>query len=150
MISKTHQKIGGYEISADKAISLDPKTDFTGADEGENDSLDNFHVPSKRTLSFRHQFLTPLVVEPQVSFEIASSCPCDAQPVPKRRRFQRRNSKTAKMLSKAMLPVLELDLAGKERSTPSCPEYDEAICIAKDLVRHCKSNRKRAQSMRQS
>lgn len=148
MISKHQQTMNGHEamshISADKALSLDMKTDCrgTGECEAESDSLcENFHLPPKRKLSLGKL---------QVSFEKITTYPYDVpEPAQKRRRFQRRNSKTAQMLSMSMLPVLALDLAGKEEITTSCPEYDEDINIAEDLVRHFQASRKRAQPVGQ-
>ena len=135
------------QIGVTKTLSLDLTTDFT-SHEGELDSAHSLNVLRKRKLPFQPQSNTQLDGKFQVTFEKLKSCPCDfRESTPKRRRFQRRNSKTAKMLSMSMLPGLVLDLPGEETSRPSCAEYDEDISIAEDLVRHFQSSRKRAQSL---
>mmetsp|Transcript_30340 Transcript_30340/g.72701 ORF Transcript_30340/g.72701 Transcript_30340/m.72701 type:complete len:163 (+) Transcript_30340:79-567(+) len=155
MISNTQQKMEGYTAlnqknSVDKAFSFELKADPTRLEEGESDSdsLCKFSVPPKRKLSFQLQSNKPLSGKLQASFGKITADACGvSEPAPKRRRFQRRNSQTAKMLSMSMLPVLALDFAGKEKTRPSCPEYDEDIGIAEDLVRRYQASRKRAQPM---
>ncbi|CAJ1937193.1 unnamed protein product [Cylindrotheca closterium] len=153
MIINTQPKINGYnalshQTSSEKAFPFEMKVDTPRLDEGESDSLCKFNVLPKRKLCIRLQSTKPLGGKLHVSFEKILTHASDAsEPAPKRRRFQRRNSKTANMLSMSMLPVLALDLEDKAKTTSSCPEYDDDINIAEDLVRHFQANRKRAQQL---
>lgn len=137
------------KMSVEKTPSLELKADPTGSEEGASDDLPcKFDVLAKRKLSFQLEAIKPLGGKLQAIFEkITTDTSEGSEPTAKRRRFQRRNSKTASMLSVSMLPVLALDLAWKAKTTTSCPEYDEDINIAEDLVRLVQASRKRSQAM---
>ncbi|CAJ1935184.1 unnamed protein product [Cylindrotheca closterium] len=58
----------------------------------------------------------------------------------KRRRFQRRNSVTSKMISMTALSLPDIDL---EEGGRACPEFDDDIHIAVNLVQHFQASHER-------
>ncbi|KAL3945734.1 MAG: hypothetical protein SGBAC_000218 [Bacillariaceae sp.] len=142
-------KVLSRKRSVDKALSFKLKADPTRLGEGESESLCKYNASIlKNKLSSQLQSNKQLEGKLKASFQKIEFDDYDfSEPAPKRRRFQRRNSKTASMLSMSIQTVLRLDLEGKEKTTPSSPEYDEDIGVAEDLVLHFRDSRKRAQPM---
>mmetsp|Transcript_122136 Transcript_122136/g.182445 ORF Transcript_122136/g.182445 Transcript_122136/m.182445 type:complete len:117 (+) Transcript_122136:1-351(+) len=70
-----------------------------------------------------------------------------AEPPMKRRRFQRRNSKTAAMLFSSMSSIVSADLEAEKEETPdkidvpSGEPWDSGLEIAEELVRQLKLRR---------
>eukprot|EP00980_Cylindrotheca_fusiformis_P006120 scaffold1319_cov126-Cylindrotheca_fusiformis.AAC.9 len=80
-----------------------------------------------------------------VSFEEDAACSFNGDPPMKRRRFQRRNSKTAKMLFSSIASFDTSDCGERESRTmgpAACAQFDENIEIAEDLVRQLNFYRK--------
>jgi hypothetical protein len=108
------------------------------SDEDISDSLYPLIAPRKRSRpSFLKETDDESVKRRRVSFAKEVTNILAAEPPNKRRRFQRRNSKTAKMLFASISVFATSDYGESEQcKIPSpCTEFDEDIEIAEDLVR---------------
>jgi hypothetical protein len=142
MSNKANQNLASCLIprrSAEEALRKD------GARSGENisdedigDSLSSVIPPRKRSRpGFLKETDDELVKRQRVGFEKEVADTYAADPPNKRRRFQRRNSKTAKMLFESISVFATSDHGESEqcKSPSRCTQFDENIEMAEDLVR---------------
>jgi hypothetical protein len=129
--------------SAAKSIALTKMSAL-----GDGRSLASMLTSRRSGLHSLHmQFAAQMDQRRKVSFEAEKVTEEPFEPPMKRRRFQRRNSKTAAMLFSSMSSIASSDLESeKEKSsdkidTPSCDPWDSSLEIAEELVRQLKLRR---------
>jgi hypothetical protein len=115
---------------------------------GEGHSLASMMTSRRSGLQSLHmQFAAQMGQRGKVSFEVEKETQEATEPPMKRRRFQRRNSKTAAMLFSSMSSIVSADLesekdeSANKADSSSADAWDSGLEIAEELVRQLKLRR---------